>query len=154
MLNPAKITFFRQPYPATPEEAAERIASSYVDYAAGASAAGALPLFTGLEKAALKATLLTALSVPNPAPTAFVDALALGLTAFWMAPPVLFGPAPAGSVTVAVFDTIKPALLAGMLPGIPLEAVDALLRSAVHAATMTVLVTVTPPIPPAPVPLT
>lgn len=123
-------------------EAAARLAAAYARYAAGA-VAGVLPWVpTGQEEGRLRRALAAALR-PAGAPGVVGAAWALGVTQFWLAPPVPFG---AGVVTVvpgaaALAQAVTVALLN---PRNSSAASAASLALALDTATRTVLVTIPP----------
>jgi hypothetical protein len=152
-LDKSKLKFYDKPWPTSGAETAAKIAKVYDDYAKTALAGTAIPNFTGSEKSAMETIIRASLAVNNPSPAVFINALSIGIAAYWMLPPVTFTqPAPVGVglVTVAPIPAIlTPVLLAGLVvpqtdPKIPEE----ILVNAIDAATKTVLVTITIATPP------
>lgn len=97
--------------PRTPEEAGQKWAQAYADYAAAAMSPVAAPpasLAAGqaVLARALGATFRTSLAAPQTA-----SQMAAAFTAFWLTPPVVFG---AGLVTAVTGTTV----LAAGLPGV------------------------------------
>lgn len=140
----------------TADSVARDLAGAYESYAQWASAGGiAFPAFTGLERLKLEKTLLAVMSFPKTSTSvATATALANGVMAFWQAPPVIFGPATPGVVTMAA--GVAPAILAPAIPLLsnpsnPTELVALSLATIVDAATRTVLVTLTLPPPASPI---
>lgn len=122
--------------------AAAKLAAAYARYAAGATA-GAFPWVpTGQEEARLRRALAAALG-PSGAPPIVGAAWVLGLTQFWLLPPVPFAPGLVTAMPGAV--ALAPAITTALLnPRNTSGAAAASLASALDAATRTVLVTIPP----------
>lgn len=123
-----------------PAQVASRLSRAYVDYARLGTAGGASPIFTGIERPRLEASLRAALQVPNaPGPLPFAGAWAIGLTAFWAG--VLF---PGGSATgmpgVAALPPPVVAALVNQFNTVPLAA--RLLATAIDICTRTLIVVI------------
>jgi hypothetical protein len=77
--------------PTTVYNAAEKAALRYEQYARDAMAGTARPILTGTERVRLQTPLFTAMSAMIAAnPPSLAASWSLGLTAFWMTPPVQF----------------------------------------------------------------
>ena len=131
-------------------------ADAYNKYAQPAIAGPALPVWTGGEAAKMSPMLQSAMKTPSPSPSNFAVALANGMEAFWLLPPVVFTP-PGGAGAVTSFPG-KPALIAGLTAVLSSPNPEAVAAEAIAAqldlATKTVLVTyVIPPGPPVIVPI-
>lgn len=149
-LDPSKLKFFTQAYPTNPYEAAKNIASVYASYAADATTlvGAAPPTFTEAEQQVLTAILAQALSVPAPTPAVFAQALALGLTAFWLTPPVVFT---GGVVTAAVFAPLAGILTAALSTNVTdIDQVNKVIGAIVHAHTISVVIVLIVGVPPVP----
>lgn len=126
----------------SPAEAAAKLAAAYGRYAQTATA-GVVPWVpTGLEERRLRGVLVVSLGPTGSAPVV-ARAWAQGVTAFWFAPPVVFG---VGAVTaVPGAALLLPTLTALFLsPRNSVVSAAASLASALDAATRTVLVTLPP----------
>jgi len=130
--------------PASPAEAAEALASAYRDYAAAGMFGASTIAFTGLEVTALTATLAGGMVVPGAA-AVFAAAWATGITAFWIAVPVV------GAQTGATVGAPGAAALTATLTAVfsnlanTAETASAGLAAALHTATQTVTAIVAPP---------
>lgn len=122
----------------------------YNDYAQPALAGPAIPTWTGAEISKMSPMIEMAMKVPSPSPSNFALALANGVEAFWLLPPIIFTP-PGGTGAVTAFPG-KPILIAGLTTVFsvpqPEEAAAESIAMQLDIATKTVLVTYT--IPPAP----
>jgi hypothetical protein len=168
-LDPAGLTdalkaiFEGDGHPASSDDAGERWAQAYRDYAGGALAAPTAPLGPSLDAAgmALGASLAGAFAAAQAAgPAALVPTLSTAFTAFWLLPPIAFtsppAPAPpvvAGVVTVAVPGALPAALTAALAAGV--GGADAATQAQAFATgldtfTRTVMVVNTPVTPPGP----
>jgi hypothetical protein len=152
----------RNGYPASTAEAGKAWAAIYRGYAAEAHAGTAAPLAPGL--AAAETALAGALE------TIFTDAqggaagtiasdLDAAYVAFWLTPPVQFATATVtGAVTVAPPGVLGPAFATVFAAGAAQSKSAAdqakALADALDTWTRTVIVAITPPVPPTPVPLT
>lgn len=81
----------------SPDAAAGRLASAYAGYAAGGMALGIPWVPTGAEEQRLRLRLRAALVPETGSPVSMASAFTEGVLAFWLTPPVPFGP---GVVTV------------------------------------------------------
>lgn len=141
--------------PLGPVAAAVQMANTYALYAQTGVFGPTLPIFTGLERASLAATLGQAMALPGPAPPAFGAAWALGLNSFWLAPPIVVAGGGTGAV-VSIFGTSS---LAGTLDALvaipfnPAPQAAALLATALDIATRTCIAAVVIPPSPSPVPV-
>jgi hypothetical protein len=140
-----------------PATVAQDWADAYGKYAKSAIAGPALPQFTGGEPSVMSKPIASAMGAPSNNSSAFAAALASGMEAFWLAPPVVFTP-PGGAGAVTSFPG-KPALIAGLTSALsspqPEEAAAQAIASQLDVATKTVLVTYTiPPNPPVITPIT
>lgn len=116
------------------------MASAYADYARTAQAAGTPAIFLGTEKVVLENLLYVALQVPQGVPAVPAAQWAAGLTAFWLAPPIIFGYGPTSGIPGA--PALIPALTAIYSNPLNTDQTAALLvATALHAATISVLVT-------------
>jgi len=136
---------------------AKKWADAYTDYAKPAIAGPAIPQWIGNESQKMSPVLQTAMKTPVPNPSAFATALATGVEAFWLLPPVIFTP-PGGAGAVTAFPG-KPALIAGLTAVLsapqPEQAAAESIAAQLDIATKTVLVTYTiPPNPPVIAPVT
>lgn len=130
------------------DAAAERLAGAYARYAAAGTAAGIPWVPTGAEELRLRMRLRAGMVKDGGSPLAFATAFSEGLLAFWMTPPVPFGPGvtaamlglPGLQVTLAAFFAN---------PNNPTPAVVSTLAGALDLATRTVVVVypVTGPVP-------
>jgi len=139
----------------TPEQSAETMANAYAQYASTALFGAGVPIFTGLEKATMKATLLAVLNPAIPNPAGFAGAWSSGISAFWLSPPIMVGGALAGPVTsvpgaASIVAAMLPLLI---IPSKPAALAAAGLTAAIHAATLTTIATLQPPPGGAPVPI-
>jgi len=128
--------------------AAQKMADIYASYAALGLFGVNKPIFTGAEKTMLANTLAAVFSLPAPNPAAWGTAWSSGLTAFWLAPPIIVtGPAQAGLVTAIPGALSLIGVLAAQTaaPSNPPPVVAAYLANALHVATLTTLATVAPP---------
>ena len=141
----------------TAADAARQIAQGYTDYAQAGMAGPASPILLLASTAALQATLLQALSNARSATASqFVQALSAGVLTFWTSPPVAFaGPGATGIATSIPGSSTIPAALLPTLsnPRSSLDQTAAQMASALHTATLTLIVLVAiPPAPPVPMP--
>jgi len=132
-------------------------ADAYTKYAKPAIAGLALPVWVGTEATKMSPMLQTAMKTPSPSPSNFAMALANGIEAFWLLPPVVFTP-PGGAGAVTAFPG-KPALIAGLTAVLSAPQPEAAAAEAIAAqldtASRTVTVTYTIlPAPPVIVPIT
>jgi hypothetical protein len=125
-------------------------ADAYAKYAKPALAGPAIPQWTGGEASKMVPMLQSAMKTPSPASSNFALALANGVEAFWLLPPVIFTP-PGGAGAVTAFPG-KPGLIAGLTAALSAPQPEAAAAEAIAAqldlASRTVTVTYT--IPPAP----
>lgn len=129
-------------------EKAQQIGSAYQAYALTATAGVLLPIFIGIEGRAMASRLTPVLSSTHPTAHSFANALASGVEAFWLLPPVPFtGGVAAGLVTAFVGKSALAAAVTGIMarPTPRHEPVAIQLASALDAATRTVMVTFAPP---------
>jgi hypothetical protein len=127
---------------------AQEWGAAYQAYALTATAGVLLPIFIGIEGQAFAARMAPALSVQHPSPYDFASALASGVEAFWLLPPVLFaGGIAAGAVTSFPGKLALVAGVVGVLTGPKPrhEPVAVQLANVIDAATRTVIVTFAPP---------
>lgn len=138
----------------SPEEFAQKFAKAYDDYAKGAMAIPASPVFTGSEKTLLESAVKPALITPfSGAPPIIAAAITAGYVSYWSAPPVNFAcPLYAGMV-------VAPAGAAALLPALTAvflntqnteDSAAQQIASALDAATRLVMVLLIPIIPPQP----
>lgn len=127
--------------------ACQQLAGYYQAYAATGQAGGFIPpVFTGLEQAQFANVLAAAfdLSPPSGTPASAAAAFVGAVTAFWMTPPVVFGP---GLVTSFPGAAALQATLVALFSNFNDAATAASgLAAALDVATKTVQVTVTPTI--------
>ncbi|MFI7128803.1 hypothetical protein ACIBQ1_24080 [Nonomuraea sp. NPDC050153] len=152
----------RKGFPESTADAAKAWAKIYRDYAANGRAGTAAPLATGLDTA--ETNLAKALdpiftAARGGAAKTFATDLDAAFVAFWFTPPVQFAAPPVtGAVTAAPPGVLGPALATVFTAGAAAGSSAADQAKAVAAAidtwTRTVIVTITPPVPPSPVPLT
>lgn len=127
---------------------AQEIAQAYQTYALSAMAGVLLPTFVGVEGQALAAKLIPVMQQSTESPSDFANALADGVEAFWLLPPVPFtGPAVAGVVTSfpgkgALVGALVAALSSPSQDG---ASVAARVAAALDTGTRTVIVTFAPP---------
>ena len=126
---------------------ARKWADAYADYAKPALAGPAIPQFTGTEAAKIAQFLQVTMKTPSPTSSNFALALANGVEAFWLLPPVVFTP-PGGAGAVTAFPG-KPALIAGLTAALSAPQPEASAAEAIAAqldvASRTVTVTYTIP---------
>lgn len=79
--------------PPSPTDTARIIANAYAEFVRPALGVGAPGAFTGTE-AARMATIMASGFSPNGNPAAASNAIVNSVTAFWLTPPVIFGPNP------------------------------------------------------------
>ena len=139
--------------PGTAAACADAWGGIYVAYAAGAiSPGGGGPGPLAAAQAALAAAFLSAAGGTSAAATA--AALSAAFTAFWLTPPVSFAFTPPnttpGAVTLVSGTAALQAAIAGMPPAATRRAGAEQFAAAIHAFTMTVVVTHpnTPPVVP------
>lgn len=140
--------------PPTAEEAAERMADAYADYAQLGTFGGGLPVVTPAHRDAMKATILAAIDPPIIGlPATIAAAWAAAVTVFWTAMPV------AGAAVGTSDGCPGASSLTGSLTPIfanlantPVSCGNAV-ADALDTATKTTTATVTPPVPAAPVPI-
>lgn len=131
-------------YPASKEDCAAQIAQAYFDYASTGQFGASLAVPTNAQRDAMAATIATALTVPG-LPVTIAAAFASGLTAFWIAVPVV------GAQAGATVGCPGAASLAGSLPALAANLANtaatfaAGLAVALHGATATVTANVAPP---------
>lgn len=128
--------------PPDAQDAARRLAQAYFDYASTAQAGGFPGIFTADRKQRMESTLVGALRASAPFPATFVLAWVAAYTAFWMAPPVVFGPglvtAPAGA------GLLSGQLLAALVTPQPSALAALRIATALDLATRATLVTLPP----------
>jgi hypothetical protein len=152
----------RNGYPASTTEAAKAWAAIYRGYAAAALAGAAAPLAPGLAAAesALAGQLDTIFKRARDGATGTIAGdLDAAFVAFWLTPAIQFASPPVtGAVTVAPPGVLGPALAgvfaAGAAQGNSAADQARAMAAAIDAWTRTVVVVITPPVPPAPVFLT
>lgn len=132
--------------PPTPAECAAQLAQAYVDYAGAGTFGASLPTLDDDRRDAMAATLEGAISDPAVGlPATFAAAWASALTVFWTAVPV------AGPQLGVTNGCPGASSLTGSLTGVlanlanTAETCASGMASAIHAATMTVQATVSPP---------
>jgi hypothetical protein len=127
---------------------AREIAQAYQGYCLTATAGVLLPIFLGIEGQAMAARLTPVLTTTSRTPLEFARALANGVEAFWLLPPVLFsGGVAAGSVSAFVGKAALVSAVAAAMsaPTTQHEVVAIRLAGALDVATRTVTVTFAPP---------
>jgi hypothetical protein len=132
--------------PDSASAAAAKAADIYAAYAQKATAAGIPPTLTGAEKLRLKNALQGAWSSVPSAPPVSASAWLQGLTLFWAAPPVIFGP---GAVVGPPLPVVVPCLSAVSAPAPDSAAPSVQVATCIHTATLSVLAL----IPPSPTPV-
>ena len=126
---------------------AQEWAQAYNTYAITAQAGALLPTFVGVEAQAIASQLLSVMSNPNGSAAQFANALAGGIEAFWLLPPVVFSGAGAGAVSAFPGKSA----LVGQLTAAFSSSTDqsaaraAEIAEALDTATRTVIVTFAPP---------
>lgn len=146
-LENAFLTLSRNP-PKTPREAAKVIANGYAKYAKPATGVGVPAIFTGTEAARMANAMATAFHPKGNAATAAAG-MAAGVLAFWLTPPIAFGP----NITVSWPGF---SVLLGCLKGMRstgVSATQAARKAANCFDTATRLVLVQPAVPGPPVPI-
>lgn len=136
-------------------ESAEIMSSAYVSYASTAIFPPDVPVFTGLEKALMKATLIAAMNPFLPNPAGLGAAWAAGIQAFWTSPPIAcLGGAP-GAVTAVPGAASLPATMLAItsVPFQPASVAATGIAAAIDAATRTTIATLTIAGVPTPVPI-
>lgn len=136
------------PFPRNSAEAADRWSAAYASYAASATSCGGVsPASLAAAQAALKGVLTGVFAARSPTPNAAASAFASAFTAFWIAPPVVFAPHPFPGVVTVVGGTaaLGPALLSAWSSNLATraraDAASSSIASALHAFTLTVVVT-------------
>lgn len=154
-LNPAPLKVFREPYPASGQAFAARIAKDYDTYAQNAEAGGSKPVFTGAERGKFEALLVPVFATWNTDPSRFAKALADAVVAYWTG--LQFTGPGIGPVTaITPHAVIVPAVLS-LKNGVTMEVANKVIAAALDAGTKTGIVTLTyPGSPPVvvPVPIT
>ncbi len=122
----------------SPLKTATIMSDAYADYASDALFIPAIPIFTGIEKTLMKATILAVLPPFLMNPAGLGTAWAAGVSAYWLAPPVLnlMGlcvACPGAPSLVGIITAIC------IIPGQPAEIAATGITVAVHAATLTTL---------------
>lgn len=127
---------------------AQEWAAAYQGYALTATAGVLLPIYVGIEGQALAARLAPVFGTRQQSPYEFARALAGGVEAFWLLPPVPFS----GGVAAGLVSAFpgKAALISAVVsilsaPNQRHEPVAGQLAAALDAATRTVTVTFAPP---------
>ena len=140
-------------FPSTHADAGNIWAAKYAAYAADAiSPMGGAPASLAAAEATLGATLGAAFAAGSPA--SVISAFVNGLTAFWLAPPVVFAGTPPGAVTlVGGAPALGPALSATFASNIAGKLSKQACSDAIAAVldTFTRTVIVTHPVVPTPV---
>jgi len=129
-------------------EKAQQLGTAYQAYALTATAGVLLPIFVGIEGRVMAARLTPVLSATHSTAYDFANALAGGVEAFWLLPPVPFtGGVAAGLVSAFIGKSALVAAVAGILatPTSLHGPVAIQLASALDVATRTVTVTFAPP---------
>ena len=136
-------------FPANPDKAATELSGIYNQYAQSATAGGTLPSFTGGEVERLKSALFPVLRSPrtSTAPK-MARAWASGLSRFWLSPAVQFAGG-SGTGVVTLFPG-QPSLISALTVIFQNNRNSAgraasTIASALHTATLTVTVLITPP---------
>ena len=78
--------------PPSPFEAGKKLGQAYAEFVKPALGAGSPGTFTGLEAFSLAAAAGASFQAPGLPPQS-INGIVNGITAFWLAPPVTFGPA-------------------------------------------------------------
>lgn len=135
-LENAFLSLARNP-PKTSREAAKVIADGYARYARPATGAGAPAVFTGTEASRMANAMARAFNSNGNAATAAAG-MAAGVQAFWLAPPIAFGP----NITVAWsgFPTLLGCLKGMRSTGVPASQAARKLANCLDTATRLVLV--------------
>lgn len=133
--------------PLGPIAGAAKMANIYSKYTKAGQFGLSLPVFTGLEEQVLAATLAAVFVLPVPNPVAWGTAWSLGLTTYWLAPPIAVAGPQVGAVTTF---TGGPGVLAALtaqvlIPFSPPPVAATLIATALHVASLTVIATVAPP---------
>jgi hypothetical protein len=131
----------------SPQSAANSLANTYRTYAQTGMFGAGIPVFTGIEEKVLASFLLASFSNPQPPnPAAWGLAWANGIASFWMTPPVLISGGQIGAVTAITGVLALPAALQAMLvPQQSAATAASTLAALLHATTLTVAATVSPP---------
>lgn len=143
---------FAAKLPAVPQ-VAQQMAAAYTSYASAGMVGVGTVVISPANTAAMQNAFLAALSIPAGTPVSFANAWALGLTAFWMSPPVAIVGAQSGVVTVPpAAPVVIPLITAAVsnLASTP-QITANLIAAAAHAAVFGIvqgLVTNLVPIPP------
>jgi len=127
---------------------AQEIALAYQTYALTAMAGVLLPVFVGVEGQAMASRLIPVMQRSTNSPSDFANALADGVEAFWLLPPVPFSGGPAaGVVTGFPGKQVLVGALVGALssPSSDGASVASRVATALDAGTRTVIVTFAPP---------
>lgn len=133
-------------HPKNPAIAAQKLAKAYEAYASQATGAGLPVSLTGSEVTRLQAAILPAIASPLLGlPPIFGAAWQVGITAFWIAPPVLFGP---GLVTVPPAPTIVLGVTASVLAPKPAKLWALAMATALHSGVAGVMQVTIPGAPP------
>lgn len=148
MLNPVLLStelirIFRAKI-SDPMVIAKQQADTYAAYARDASAGGTFPAFLGTEAELMKPILYSALAVPVAGnPVSYAAAWSLAIASFWFLPPIAFaGPSAIGVSAAPLGSTILvPAIASAVAVPISPEVSAVGIAAALHAATLTVIVT-------------
>ncbi len=127
---------------------AQEIAQAYQTYALPAMAGVLLPIFVGVEGQALAAKLIPVMQQSTDSPSDLANALADGVEAFWLLPPVPFAAGPVAGVVTSFpgKGALAGALVAALSsPSQDGASVASGVASALDAGTRTVIVTFAPP---------
>lgn len=146
-LENAFLSLARNP-PKTPREAAKVIADGYARYAKPATGVGVPAIFTGTEASRMANAMATAFNPKGNAATAAAG-MAAGVQAFWLAPPIAFGP----NITVswAGFSVLLGCLKSMRSTGVPTSQAARKIANCFDTATRLVLVKPAVPGPPVPI---
>jgi len=134
--------------PKSAKASAQRIAKAYADYARPATGAGAPAAFTGAEISAM-ANAMAGSFQEKGAPPLASNGIVSGVQAFWLAPPVVFGPSP--TVLWAGAPVLLGCLASLANPKISENAAAKRLARCFDTATKLVFVQPPGPVPPVPI---
>lgn len=124
-----------------PVKTAKIMADAYVKYTSKALFTPGVPVFTGIEHELLQATILVVLNPILMNPAGLATAWSAGITAFWLAPPIL---APPGVVTACpgAIALIPVMTAICSVPGQPAEVAAAAMAASIDIATRTTIATI------------
>lgn len=124
-----------------PLKTATAMSDAYQQYTSLALFGAFPPVFTGLEKTLMKATILASLAPGGMNPASLANAWSTGITSWWLLPPIVVGAGVVSACPGAL--ALVPAMTAVCsVPGQPAATAAAAMAQCIDIATRTTIATI------------